>query len=327
MAQSESYTFTTFAGQPNIGTADGTGAAARFVNPGGTALDAAGNVYVADTSAHTIRKITPSGVVTTLAGLGGEYGSADGAGAAARFWYPQGVVVDPAGNVWVADTYNHTIRKIAPAGLVTTVAGLAVTTGGADGTGGTARFRSPMGLVCDAAGNLFVGDSANAAVRKVTPAGVVSTVAGLANVTGDADGYGPAARFTRPGGIALDAAGNLYVTDNNRHTVRRITPAGWVTTVAGTSGVAGSVNSTGTAARFNTPSGIAVDAEGNLYVADNGSHVLRKIATTGVVTTLAGQAGGSAGRHGRHGRERPLQRSDPSRPRRGRPAVRSGCEQ
>jgi len=139
------YTFTTLAGDAGYGSADGTGSGGRFYNPGGVATDSAGNIYVADTSNQTIRKVTPAGVVTTLAGLAGTYGSADGTGGDARFYNPNGVAVDGSGNVYVADNGNQTIRKITPAGGVTTLAGLAGFSGSADGTGSAALFDSPSG--------------------------------------------------------------------------------------------------------------------------------------------------------------------------------------
>ena len=141
------------------GSADGTGSAARFYYPSGVAVDSAGNVYVADSSNYTIRKITPSGVVSTLAGLAGSYSSADGTGSAARFRHPQSVAVDGAGNVYVADTDNNTIRKITPAGVVSTLAGLAGSFGSADGTGSGARFYDPSSVAVDSAGNVYVADS------------------------------------------------------------------------------------------------------------------------------------------------------------------------
>src|SRR5439155_685875 len=159
---------------------DGTGSAARFYYPEGVAADAGGNVYVADSGNSTIRKITPAGVVTTLTGLAGKPGSDDGAGSAARFAYPVGVAADAAGNVYVADSDNHTIRKITPAGGVTTLAGLAASPGGADGTGSAARFYYPGGVAADAAGNVYVADTDNYTIRKITPGGVVTTLAGLA---------------------------------------------------------------------------------------------------------------------------------------------------
>jgi sugar lactone lactonase YvrE len=177
-------TLAVFAGVPDgIGSADGTGAAARFNYPQGVTADGSGNVYVADSNNFTIRKITPAGVVTTLAGAAGASGSVDGAGAAARFNRPSGLAVDGSGNVYVADTYNHTIRKITPAGVVSTLAGTALAYGSADGTGAAARFFYPQGVAADGSGNVYVADSNNLTIRKITPAGVVTTLAGAAGVT------------------------------------------------------------------------------------------------------------------------------------------------
>ncbi len=291
-AFAQPYTFTTFAGGGGLyGAQDGTGRAARFSNPYSVATDGAGNLYVADTYNYTIRKITPAGVVTTVAGLAGSVGSADGTGSAARFNYPGGVATDSGGNLYVADTYNHTIRKITPAGVVTTIAGLAGSYGSADGTGSAARFREPYGVATDSGGNLYVADSQNHTIRKITPAGVVTTVAGLAGLGGSADGTGSAARFNYPGGVATDSAENLYVADNGNYTIRKITPAGVVTTVAGLAGLGGSADGTGSAALFYRPWGVATDSGGNLYVADTGNHTIRKITPAGAVTTIAGLAG------------------------------------
>ena len=230
--------------------ADGTGSAARFYFPNGVAVDSAGNVYVADTNNYTIRKITPSGVVSTLAGLAGSPGSADGTGSAARFNDPYGVAVDSAGNVYVADTGNNTIRKITPSGVVSTLAGLAGSIGSADGTGSAARFFQPYGVAVDSAGNVYVADTNNNTIRKITPSGVVSTLAGLAGSFGSADGTGSAARFYYPEGVAVDSAGNVYVADTGNDTIRKITPSGVVSTLAGLAGSIGSADGTGSAARF-----------------------------------------------------------------------------
>ncbi|MCX6996217.1 MAG: hypothetical protein NTV49_03825 [Kiritimatiellaeota bacterium] len=228
------YAWANFVGQPGgQGNVDGTGSAARFNNPNGAAVDSAGNVYVADYNNHTIRKVTAAGVVTTLAGSAGSSGSADGTGNAARFCGPIGVAVDSAGNVFVADSFNHTIRRVTPAGVVTTLAGSAGTPGSADGTGSVARFYNPTDVAVDSAGNVFVTDNNNHTIRKVTVAGVVTTLAGSAGTSGSADGAGNAARFNHPVGVAVDGAGNVFVTDNNNHTIRKLTAAGVVTTLAG----------------------------------------------------------------------------------------------
>ena len=215
----QALTFTTFAGQ-GPGSADGTGSAARFNDPFGVATDSSGNVYVADSINSTIRKITLAGAVTTLAGLAGTGGSADGTGSAARFNFPIGVATDGSGNVYVGDLFNSTIRKITPAGAVTTLAGLAGSRGSADGTGSAARFASPQGVATDSSGNVYVADSDNNTIRKITPAGAVTTLAGLAGSRGSADGTGSAARFNLPRGVATDSSGNVYVADTFNNTIR-----------------------------------------------------------------------------------------------------------
>jgi len=286
---------TTLAGRAdpdNIGTSDGTGPAAQFHYPVRVAVDRNGNVYVADGDlSNTIRKITSGGVVTTLAGRAGGMGHVDGTGTAARFKYPQGVAVDAAHFVYVADKNNSTIRKITPAGAVSTLAGMPDTPGNTDGTGAAARFNAPAGLAVDAAGNLFVADQYNHTIRRITPDGAVTTFAGAAGVPGGTDGTGAAARFNEPIGLAFDRAGNLLVADALNSTVRKITPAGVVTTVAGTPAVYGSADGTGAAAQFYCPAAVAVDSKGNIFVADLYNYTVRKITPAGVVTTLAGTAG------------------------------------
>jgi sugar lactone lactonase YvrE len=279
------YTFTTLAGPSrsadamgsalaaNVGSADGTGTSARFSNPDGVAVDKAGNVYVADNFNDTIRKVTPAGVVTTVARQ------------------PcMGMALDSAGNIYVVNQYS-TICKVTPAGVVTMLAGLAGSVGSADGTGSAARFKLPNGVALDTNGNVYVADTYNYTIRKMTPVGtnwVVTTLAGLAGLAGSADGMGTAARFNEPNGVAVDNAGNLYVTDLKNHTIREVTPAGMVTTLAGLAGSYGSADGTGTAARFANPYGVAVDSAGNVYVTDSGNSTIRKVTPAGVVTTLAG---------------------------------------
>lgn len=283
---------TTLAGvAKSAGSADGMAGAARFFYPTGITSDAAGNLYVSDSGNSTIRKITPSGVVTTLAGMPGIVGSADGSGAAARFVRPIGIAADALGNLSVVDSGNHTVRKISLAGMVTTLAGMPGFSGSDDGTGSAARFHYPTGITMDAAGNLYVADAGNAAIRKITPEGAVTTFAGQLPPYGSVDGNGSAARFNDPNGVAADAAGNVYVADTSNHTIRKVTLAGTVTTFAGTPGIAGSTDGIGAAARFNGPVGIALDSTGNLYVVEGGNNGVRKVTPAGVVTTVPGTAG------------------------------------
>lgn len=296
------WVVTTVAGLAgSSGTNDGTRSAARFNSPGAVAADGAGNLYVTDYGNNTLRMITPAGVVTTIAGLAGSPGSADGTGSAAQFNGPQGVHMDSAGNVYVADSSNDTIREVTLVGtdwVVSTLAGLAGSPGSADGTNSTALFNNPNDVVADNTGNLYVADSFNNTVRQVKPIGtdwVVSTVAGLATGgPGSADGTGSVAQFNFPYSSALDSAGNLYVADLYNDTIRQVTPAGVVTTLAGMAGISGVDDGIGSAARFNNPADVAVDSAGNLYVADQLNHTIRQVTPIGtnwVVTTIAGTPG------------------------------------
>ncbi len=261
-------------GQP--GSTDGAAGDSRFNNPEGITLDGSGDVIVADSGNSTIRKISAAGVVTTLAGTAGVVGYADGTGGSAQFNTPVGIVVDGAGNIFVADQGNDTIRKITPSGVVTTLAGIAGAKGSADGAGAAARFDRPAGMALDQGGNLYVADSTNELIRKITPSGVVSTLAGFAGAAGTADGTGAAARFYFPIGVAVDTQGSVFVVEQTGETVRKITPSGEVNTVAGTPGVYGGADGTGASALFDFPVGIAVDSGGALYVADNGAASVRK---------------------------------------------------
>ena len=423
-----------FAGSGAVGANDGVGTAASFSIPTGIAIDAAGYLYVSDAGDGLIRKITPGGLVSTLAGSG-TAGSSDGLGTAASFKSPAGLTIDAIGNVYVDDAGNDEIRKITPAGLVTTLAGAAGLPGRSNGQGAGARFNDPRGISIDANGNLYIGDltsnlvrevstngyvispglpaglvfdgktgtisgtptaaspatnytvtayngggssttvvnitvqnpviivvnppnisyetpqtyvintpilqlqpantggnvpqtiygqvstfagsgsagSANGAgtaasfsvlhgivtdlvgnvyicdnnlIRKITPSGVVSTLAG-SGTAGYADGQGAAASFNQPLGITVDGFGNVYVADTKNNVIREITQAGQVTTVAGIPGAAGLQNGPGASAKFNDPTGIAVDQGGNLYVSDAGNSVIREITPAGVVSTFA----------------------------------------
>ena len=239
------------------GSVDGAGSAARFIDPNGTAVDSAGNVYVADSnnSNSAVRKITPAGIVSTLA-VGNIYDGAYGVPWTAR----------------VMSMWHFPVKapsaKISPDGVVSTLAGSPFTPGSTDGTGSEARFAFPEDVAVDSAGNVYVADTSNNTIRKITPAGVVTTLAGLAGSPGSADGTGSAAQFHYPTGVAVDSAGNLYVADSSNSTVRKITPAGAVSTLAGLAGSQGSADGTGSAARFNQPHGMAVDNTGHVYVAE-----------------------------------------------------------
>ena len=283
--------FGTLAGTAGSGgSTDGTGSAARFNGPIGVSVDATGNVFVADYINHTIRKVTSAGIVTTLAGTAGSSGSTDATGSAARFNSPRSVSVDTAGNVFVADSTNCTIRKVTSAGVVTTLAGTAGSSGSTNATGSAARFLNPYGVSVDSAGNVFVADTFNYTIRKVTSAGVVTTLAGTAGSHGSTDATGSAARFNNPLSVSVDTAGNVYVADYGNHTIRKVTSAGIVTTLAGTAVSTGSTDATGSAARFFYPAGLSVDSAGNVFVADYGNSTIRKVTSAGVVTTEAGLA-------------------------------------
>jgi hypothetical protein len=294
-------TLALLAGAPTAGALDAQGAAARFFLPLAMVADRWGTLYVADSSNHTIRRVTSDGRVTTLAGAAGQPGSADGAGAAARFNRPGGIALGWDGTLYVSDSVNATIRRVTMQGVVTTIAGVAGARGAVDGTGAAARFSQPEGLAfgrdAEFRDVLYVADGPNRTVRRVTLDGVVSTFAGSAGLAGAADGTGAAARFGYPVGVAIGPYQNdVYVSDAESHTIRRITPQGVVSTVAGTAGQAGAVDGTRAATRFNGPRAIAAIAdyaEGGdvLFVSDLGNHAVRRVAPSGATRTVVGRLG------------------------------------
>lgn len=278
------------------GYLDGFGTAALFNRPYSLVFDGSGNIYLTELSNNVIRKITRTGVVTTFAGGGGSNlsGYTDGTGTAAKFNGPIGLIFDGSGNMYVTEVYNNLIRKVTSAGVVTTFAGGGGSTlgGYADGTGTAAKFNGIEGIVIDGSGNLFVADYSNNLIRKITPAGVVSTLAGGGGATsaGYTDGIGTSALFSGCTRMAIDGSGNLYVSDYFNHLIRKITNTGVVTTFAGGRGsnLSGFTDGTGTAATFFKPSGICLDGAGNLIISDTYNHAIRKVTSTGVVSTLAG---------------------------------------
>ncbi|QTE39024.1 NHL repeat-containing protein [Mucilaginibacter gossypii] len=258
---------TTLAGNDKV---DMDGRGPVFWYPSGIAVDASGTIYVADSHNNRICKVSPEGVVTTFAGSGTQ-GTADGPGATATFYNPGGLALDASGNVYVV--HSNLVRKISPEGVVTTLAGSGAA-GSADGKGTAASFNGASDVIVDAIGNLYVADSHNNLIRKINRGGVVSTLAG-SGAKGEADGKGAAASFDTPFGLGIDAAGNIYVADRLNNKIRKVTPQGVVTTVAGT-GEFGSDNGPGATATFKTPTDVAADNFGNLYVTD-GNTMIRKI--------------------------------------------------
>lgn len=301
---------TTFAGlagsQGSInGTVDGTGSAARFCAPFGMAVDSQGNVYVGDAWGSRIRKISPVGVVTTLAGPG-PGGYVDGTGTAAGLGDVRGLAVDSDGNVYACDTGYNSIRKVTPAGVVTTLAGpgASAAQGTADGTGSAARFNAPRGIAVDLNKNVYVADSNNHTIRRITPAGVVTTLAGYPGVSGSINGTGNVARFYIPFGISSDNWGNLVVADTYNSTIRAITPTGVVTTIGGIPGTYGGyVDGTGSTARFGYPAAIyqTKTATPELSITEMNNFVVRRGTVVGATLmptitsalTANGTVGGS----------------------------------
>jgi sugar lactone lactonase YvrE len=232
------------------GNSNGTGAGGRFNDPFGIARDSSGNLFVADASNNTIRKVTPAGVVSTLAGTAGVQGNADGIGAAAKFYFPTAVVVDADGNVYVADAGNNSVRKITPAGVVSTLA---------------SGFSWPSGIAVDGAGTIYVSDSSHDVISIISPSGSVSVLAGTTGAPGNQDGTGSTARFNFPQGLTLDASGNVYVADMNNNAVRKISPNGVVTTLVGSQDYC---------------TDVVLDGGGSLYVSGDG---ISKISPAGQV--------------------------------------------
>lgn len=262
----------TFAGNGIKGIVNGNGSLAQFRDPYLMALDVNGNLYTLDISDPRIRKISPTADVSVYAGAATP-GFADGAADIAQFRINEGgIVADAQGNIYAADYNNQRIRKINTSRQVTTIAGTG-TIGFHDGDALTAQFNSPSAIVIDRQGNLYVADALNSRIRKITPDGQVSTFAG-SGTDGFADGDAAVAQFTYINDLVIDSQGNLYVTDADR--IRKISPQGVVSTIAGSS--FGYADGDGASAKFNSPTGLGIDALGNIYVADTGNNRIRKIS-------------------------------------------------
>lgn len=265
---------------------------AELYAPTGIAVDASGNLYIADANNHRIRKVSSAGVITTIAGTGTAGFSGDnGPAIAAKLNHPEGISVDASGRIYIADTYNNRIRMIDAGGNITTIAGTGVAGYNGNGTPATqANINGPTCVLIDAAGNLFFADSYNNAVRKIDPSGIIGQVAGTG--TGGFSGDGGAAtsaQLLQPYALALDASGNIYITDTGNNRIRKVNTSGVISTVAGT-GLSSPPNNNGPAlqAGLANPAGIARDALGNLYISELMSHSIRKINSAGTITAVAG---------------------------------------
>ena len=304
-------------GERDFGGDGGPAVQAQLDFPYGVAADGAGNVYIADSGNHRIRKVDATGTITTFAGSAGFRGgglSGDGGPAVqAHLSYPSGVAADGAGNVYIADSTNHRIRKVDPSGVITTIAGNGPSGGSGSygGDGGPAvdaQLSFPFGVVVDSAGNLYIADAGNRRIRKIDSTGTITTIAGTGEFGFSGNG-GPAveAEISNPYGVAVDGAGNLYIADYGNHRIRKVDVMGMITTFAGITGLVrrrrergfGGDGGPAVAALLNSPAGVAVDRAGNLYIADQFNNRIRKVDTSGTITTIAGN--GPSGDHGSYG--------------------------
>ena len=303
-----SGTITTVAGTgvPGFSGDNGPAVEAHLNTPQGIALDGVGNLYVADADNHRIRRVNAKGIITTIAGTGSEGFSGDhGPAVEAQLNSPQGIALDGAGNLYVADADNHRIRRVNAKGIITTIAGVEEWGSGGDGRPAVdAQLYFPTGMAVDGAGSLYIADTFNSRIRQIDARGTITTIAGTGRAGYGGDG-GPALQtpLSHPFGVAVDGAANLYISDTNNHCIRRMDAAsGILTTFAGTCGRDGNYGGDGrpaVKAKLNWPNGVAVDGAGNLYISDTWNHRIRRMdAATGIITTVAGSGVKDYGRHG-----------------------------
>jgi sugar lactone lactonase YvrE len=274
----------------------GVATVASLNNPYGVAVDASGNLYIADRSNQRIRKVNTSGIISTVAGTGSSSFSGDGGAAtSAGLYSPGDVAVDASGNLYIADYQNQRIRKVNTGGIISTVAGIGFP--GFSGDGGAATVAAlsyPNNVAVCASGDLYIADTENRRVRKVNTSGIISTVAGNGSPGFSGDGgLATSAGLNYPGDVAVDASGNLYIADIGNQRIRKVSPGGIISTVAGNGsrGFSGD-GGVATSASLNNPIGIAVDASGNIYIVDNGNYRIRKVSTSGIISTVAGTGSG-----------------------------------
>ncbi len=280
----DSVTVITFAGTGDVGRTDGPAAQAEFNWPRNLLFDDQWNLYISDSSNDVIRKINTDGEVTTFAGSGGR-GHQDGPKGDAMFFQPNGLAFHQNGDLFLADRNNHRVRRISPDGEVTSYAGNGARLS-IDGAAASASFELPDGLVIDSEGNVIIADMDGNRIRKITPDQQVTTIAGSGEF-GFANGNGTEASFRWPTSIAIDGDGNIFISDTRNHMIRKLTPNGDVTVVAG-NGERGYADGEASQAQFNDPHGLAVANDGTIYVAESLGNRIRKISTSGIVSTVAG---------------------------------------
>ncbi len=298
---SSSYFVETVAGAPRLVGDNGPATSALLWSPQGVSLDAAGNLYIGDSGNARIRKVTPGGLITTIAGTDAGFSGDGGPASAAQLAYPSKAAVAPAGDTYIADSSNQRVRRIAPNGVITTVAGTGIPGFAGDGDLPTnAQFNYPRDIAIDQNGAVLVLDTDNARLRRFVPGGRITTIAGsgVLGFYGD-DGPATQAQLSFPWGFTLDRSGNIYIADTGNNRIRKVNPDGIITTIAGTS--SGGFSGDGSAAVFaglNSPAGVAADAAGNIYIADTANHRIRKVDRRGIITTVAGATAGFSGDNG-----------------------------